>query len=309
MALILHLRTARELWWQSHLQKLLPDIECRLWREPGDHEDIEYAVVWHPPEGGLKQFRNLKCIVSVGAGVDHVLADSQLPDDVPVIRTTGTDLTLRMREYICLHVLRLHRGLDRQIDAQRDAHWQPDITPLAAMRRVGVMGLGKLGADAAGALAQLGFNVAGWARSAHRLDRVDCFHGQQQLPVFLSDLQILICLLPLTTQTDSLLNRDFFDKLPKGASIINAGRGEHLVDADLLDALDSGQLASATLDVFREEPLPADHPFWAHPQILVTPHVGSMIDPETGGHEIARNLRDFINGVPVADLIDRARGY
>jgi glyoxylate/hydroxypyruvate reductase A len=309
MALILHLRTAREQWWQSHLQTLLPDIECRLWREPGNPDDIEYAVVWRPPEGGLKQFRHLKCIVSVGAGVDHVLADSQLPPNVPIIRTTGSDLTQRMREYVCLHVLRLHRNLDQQMAAQRESRWQPDITPTASMRRVGVMGLGKLGSDAARALQQLGFDVAGYARSPRQLDGIDCYHGEDQLADFLSSVQILVCLLPLTAATDSLMNRDFFALLPKGASIINTGRGEHLVEHDLLAALDSGHLASATLDVFREEPLPAAHPFWTHPKILVTPHVGSMIDPETGGHEIARNLRDFIKGAPVADLIDRAQGY
>ncbi len=309
MALILHLRTARELWWQSHLQKLLPEIECRLWREPGNPDDIEYAVVWRPPEGGLQQFRNLKCIVSVGAGVDHVLADSQLPEGVPVIRTTGTDLTQRMREYVCLHVLRLHRGLDRQWQAQCAADWQPDITPLASQRRVGVMGLGKLGADAAASLASLGFDVAGWARSSHHIDRIDCFYGDAQLAQFLARTDILVCLLPLTAQTDSLMGREFFSLLPKGASIINAGRGEHLVEQDLLDALASDHLASATLDVFRTEPLPKEHPFWAHPKVLVTPHVGSMIDPETGGREIARNLLDFIANRPVADVIDRQRGY
>lgn len=309
MALILHLRSARKLWWQSHLQNLLPDIECRLWHEPGDPDDIEYAVVWRPPEGGLKRFRNLKCIVSVGAGVDHVLADRQLPDGVPIIRTTGPDLTLRMREYVCLHVLRLHRGLDRQIQAQGSATWQPDISPLASARRVGVMGLGKLGADAAAALSQLGFDVAGWARSRHQIDGVDCFAGDRELGQFLHSCEILVCLLPLTDQTESLLNRSLFEQLPKRASIINVGRGELLEEQDLLDSLASAQLASATLDVFRTEPLPADHPFWSHPDILVTPHIGSLIDPDTGGREIARNLTDFIAGRDVADLIDRGQGY
>lgn len=309
MALILHLRSARQQWWQSHLQALLPDIECRLWNDPGDPKAIEYAVVWRPPQGGLRQFPNLKCIVSVGAGVDHVLADALLPAGVPIIRTTGDDLTLRMREYVCLHVLRLHRGLDAQIDAQQQASWQQAINPVAYNRRIGIMGLGKLGQDAARALAQLGFSVSGWARGQHQLAGIRCFAGPDQLPQFLARADILVCLLPLTAQTDSILNRTLFNQLPSGASLINAGRGEHLVEQDLLDALDSGQLHSATLDVFRQEPLPATHQFWAHAQILVTPHVGSMIDPETGGREIARNLQAFINGEPVADLIDSDRGY
>jgi len=309
MALILHVRTAREQWWQAHLQSLLPEIECRLWSQPGNLNDIRYAVVWAPPAGGLRQFKNLQFIVSIGAGIDHVLADPQLPMDVPIIRTTGAQMTQRMREYVCLHVLRLHRGLDSQIRAQSSRQWHNVISPSADQRTVGVMGLGKLGAAAAATLVELGFRVRGWARSPHDQHGVYCFSGADGLADFLSQCEILVCMLPLTAETDSILNRQLFEWLPTGAHLINVGRGEHLHEDDLLAALATGQLGSATLDVFRQEPLPANHPFWVHPAITITPHIASMIDPETGGQEIARNLQNFVAGQPVADLVDARRGY
>ena len=308
MALVIYLKSARRDWWKSHLQSLLPDIQCLLWDEVTSPDAIEYAVVWKPPTGGLAQFRNLKCIVSVGAGIDHVLADTQLPKHVPIIRTTGSDLTQRMREYVCMHVLLQHRKYPETIAAQQRCEWKPGITPPATMRTVGVMGLGKLGNSVAASLHAIGFNVVGWARSQHAINNITCY-SEHQLGEFLAQSEVLVCLLPLTDATENILNRSLFNQLPANASIINVGRGEQLVEEDLIVALDSNQLSHATLDVFRIEPLPAEHPFWTHPKITVTPHIGSLIDPESGGKEIARNLKDFIDGKPVADLTDRHRGY
>ena len=291
------------------MQSLLPDLDCRLWDEPVDPADVHYAVVWKPPTGGLRRFENLRCIVSIGAGIDHVLADTQLPEAVPIIRTTGNDLTQRMREYICLHVLRFHRGLAAIEQAQREREWRNTVNPVAGHRRVGIMGLGKLGADAARALQQIGFSVAGWSRTEHEIDGVTTFAGRKGLPEFLRQTEILVCLLPLTPATHGILNASLFDQLPRGANLINVARGEHLVEPDLIAALNSGQLAGATLDVFAEEPLPESHPFWAHQSILVTPHVASMIDPESGGKEIANNLNCLIRGEPVPDLVDLQQGY
>ena len=291
------------------MQSLLPNLECRLWDEPVDAADVHYAVVWKPPTGGLKKFPNLRCIVSIGAGIDHVLADTELPRNVPIIRTTGDDLTQRMREYICLHVLRFHRNLHGLEQAQLEQRWQNEVNPTANNRRVGVMGLGKLGADAVRALHLIGFDVAGWSRTKRDLDGITTFAGNDALPEFLATTQILVCLLPLTPATNGILNAELFQLLPTGAQLINAARGEHLVEKDLIDALDSGQLAGATLDVFREEPLPASHPFWARSDILITPHVASLIDPESGGKEIADNLTRFINGQAVSDLVDLQQGY
>lgn len=291
------------------MQSLLPDIECRLWEEAGEADEIEIAVVWKPPAGGLKRFKNLRVIISIGAGIDHVLADPDLPRHVPIIRTTGDDLTLRMREYVLLHVLRLHRRLPEIEAAASDRQWRPSINPPASQRRVGLMGLGELGADCARALRDVGFAVRGWSRRPKTIDGVLCFAGDADLPAFLARTDILLCMLPLTPATQEILNADLFSKLPRDASIINVARGGHLVDDDLLAALDRGHLRAATLDVFREEPLSPHHPFWAHPKILVTPHVASLIDPVAGGKAIAANIRKFLAGEPLRDIVDPEQGY
>lgn len=309
MALIIRVGPSRAQWWLEHMQSLLPEIECRLWDNPGNRGEIEYAVVWRPPPGGLRTFPNLKCIVSMGAGIDHVLCDPYLPEGVPIIRTTGADLSQRMREYVALHVLRLHRRLPEIAAAQARREWLQLVTPPAPQRRVGVMGLGNLGGDCARTLSMIGFNVAGWSRRPKQIDGVSCYAGDEALSAFLDNTEILVCLLPLTPATERILNARLFDALADKAAIINAARGQHLHEQDLLDALARGKLSNAVLDVFDQEPLPPEHPFWDHPQILITPHVGSLIDPLAGGKAIADNLRRFIAGEPVADLVDLQQGY
>ena len=308
-ALILRVGPAREKWWLEHMQALLPEIECRPWSDPGNPDDIGIAVVWKPPAGGLKRFSNLRLIVSIGAGIDHVFADPELPRHVPIIRTTGEDLKLRMREYVVLHVLRLHRRLPEIEAAQATQDWLQLVTPPAKERRVGIMGLGDLGGDCARTLKDIGFDVAGWSRRRKDIDGIESFAGDDEFSAFLERSAILVCLLPLTPATKGILNARLFGRLPRGASIINAARGAHLVEEDLLQALDQGQIDSAALDVFKTEPLPASSPFWDHPKILVTPHVASLIDPVTGGKTIAANIRRFLAGEPVPDQVDLEQGY
>lgn len=309
MSLVLHVGGSRAGWWKETMQSLLPDIPVFLWDDDYDVEAIRYAVVWKPPAGGLKRFPNLECIVSIGAGIDHITVDPELPKHVPIIRTTGDQLTVRMREYVLLHVLRLHRRLPEIEAGQSLREWRQIVVPPATERTVGVMGLGKLGADCAFALARVGFDVAGWARSQKQIDGVTCFAGEAGFEAFLQRTEILVNLLPLTPATEGILDRKLFAALPKGAKVINAARGEHLVEEDLLAALESGQIGGATLDVFHTEPLPPDHPFWDHPKVLVTPHVASMIDPLAGGRLIAANIEAFRAGEPVADMVDAERGY
>ena len=309
MTVVVRLGNARAEWWRDALEKLLPGVEVRLWDQPGDKADIEYAVVWKPPPGGLKTFPNLKCIVSMGAGIDHLLADPELPRDLPVIRTVGPDLRQRMREYLALHVLRFHRRLPDIQAAQQRKDWDQIITPPAPQRTVGVMGLGNMGAETAHTLAALGFSVRGWSRRPKRLHGIECFHGEEQFETFLARCEILICLLPLTPATEGILNHRLFAKLPEGACLINVGRGAHLVEKDLIPALDSGQLGGATLDVLNVEPPAEDHPFWTHPKILLTPHIASLIDPESGAKVIAENLKRFMAGQPVPDMVDLKQGY
>lgn len=309
-ALVIYVENARAGWWREHMQTLLPELECRLGDAENAQEkkdDVEYAVVWKPPPGWLKTFPKLRCIVSIGAGVDHVLADPELPA-VPLIRTTGDDLGQRMREYVLLTVLYFHRRFGEIVAARERREWLQLINPPAPRRRVGVMGLGRLGADCARALAAVGFDVVGWSRRPKTIDGVRCFAGDA-LDEFLDGTEILVCLLPLTPATERILNGALFARLADGAYVINVGRGRHLHETELVAALDAGKLAGAALDVFDVEPLPDGHPFWERDDILVTPHVGSLIDPEAGGRLIAANLRRFIAGEAVDDLTDPVQGY
>lgn len=309
MKIIVKVGGKRARWWREHLSDLLPEAEVYLAGDPVDRDSIDYAVVWRPEPGWLKTFPNLQCIVSIGAGIDHVLSDPELPAHLPIIRTTGSDLSVRMREYVTLHVLRIHRRLPEIAAAQNAREWRQIIEPPAHERRVGVMGLGNLGADCARTLASIGFDVAGWSKSPKSIDGVDCFAGEDGYGRFLDGIEILVCMLPLTPETEGILNAALFARLPEGASVINVARGRHLVEADLLAALRTGRIKMATLDVFHEEPLSDGHPFWDHPDILVTPHIASLIDPVAGGRRIAENLKKFAAGEPSADLVPAGKGY
>jgi glyoxylate/hydroxypyruvate reductase A len=296
-------------WWCQMLRDLMPDWNIYPIDQVPDPDAVTYSVLWRPATGSMKPFRNLKAIVSLGAGIDHVLADEQLPTHVPIIRTVGTDLTQRMKEYVALHVLRHHRELPAIQANQARQLWEQIVVPPAPQRRVGVMGLGNLGGVAADLLKQIGFEVRGWSRSPKDLPGIQCFSGSEGFGAFLEGTEILVCLLPLTESTRGILNADTFNRLKRGASIVNAARGPHLVDSDLLDALNSGQISSATLDVFHVEPLPKTHPFWTNPKITVTPHVASLIDAPTGSKIVAKNIRAFQETGTVADLADAKRGY
>lgn len=295
--------------WCRMLQSLLPEWHVAPIDQIADPTTILYAIVWQPRSGSLKPLVNLKAILSIGAGIDHVLADKQRPPNIPIIRTISPELTQRMREYVALHVLRYHRAQPRFEAAQQRQQWLRYPLPIAAKRRVGIMGLGNFGAAAAQTLIDLGFQVAGWARAPKNLNGVISYAGNEALPAFLAKTEILVCLLPLTPETAGILNATLFRQLPRGAALINAARGGHLIEADLLDALEQGALDAATLDVFNTEPLPPDHPFWLHPNITITPHIGSIVDAPTGAVIMADNIRAFERGNPIPMLTDLSRGY
>lgn len=295
--------------WVGRLRALLPDWSINALEDEPDPESVRYAVVWRPRTGDMARFPNLKAIVSIGAGIDHVLADTELPKHVPIIRTVGTDLTQFMREYVALHVLRHHRNRPYQSAAQARAEWDMIEVPPATQRRVGVMGLGNLGTAAAQTLSGLGFQTVGWARSPREAEGITCYAGNEAFGAFLEGTEILVNLLPLTEATKGILNAETFNMLPKGACIINAARGPHLAETDLLAALESGQISQATLDVFNTEPLPSNHPFWNHSAITVTPHIASRIDSGTGSQIIAANLETFEKTGTVDDVADAMRGY
>ncbi len=309
MALIFYSESDRFDAWRDALRAAVPDLEVRPWDAPGDPADIEFALVWLPPHGALRQFPNLRAILNLGAGVDALLKDPALPEGVPVVRMVDDDLATCMAEYVLLHVLCYHRD-QPTLDAQQRAHeWRMIASPAAMHRRVGILGLGAMGGEAARLLVGAGFDVAGWSRRPKDLPGVQSFHGEDGRAAFLARSEILVCLLPLTPETDGILDRDLFHALPKGAYLINAGRGGHQVEDDVLAALDAGQLAGATLDVFREEPLPATSAFWDHPKVTVTPHNASITNPHSAVRHVCESIRRVRAGEPLRNVVDPDLGY
>jgi glyoxylate/hydroxypyruvate reductase len=295
--------------WLSELRKHVPSLVMRVFPEIGDPAEIDAALVWKPQPRLLASLPNLKLIVSLGAGVDSLLSDPTLPRHVPIARLVDPYMTEAMSEYVLTQVLRLHRQDFLYQAQQRERVWRELRQPNAAERRVGVLGLGELGSDAARKLAVMGFNVAGWSRSERRLPGMETYHGPDGLLALARRSDILVCLLPLTPETQGILNARLFAALPKGACIVNAARGAHLVEEDLAAALESGQLAAAVLDVFRQEPLPPEHPFWSHPRIVVTPHAAASTHAPTAAAGVGENLRRLAEGRPLINLVDPARGY
>ena len=295
--------------WRSQLTRLTHELDVRVWPEIGDPTEIDYALVWRPETGFLASLPSLKLILSLGAGVDHLLGDPQLPRHIPIVRLVDPHMTDAMSEYVILQVLRLHRR-DLDYRAQQEAGiWRELDQQNAAEQRVGILGLGELGQDAAKKLKALGFDVAGWSRSEKNLGGIASYAGAAGFAPLLSRSEILICLLPLTTETEGILNASTLALLPRGAALVNAARGAHLVEEDLLAALASGQVSAAVLDVFRQEPLPADHPFWRHPRVILTPHVSAFTNPTTAAPIILDNIRRFEDGRPLLNRVDLARGY
>ena len=295
--------------WNDVFFEAMPEMPVRDWAAPGDMADIEYAFVWAPEPGALRKFPNLKCIFSIGAGVDHLLKDPDLPDGVPIVRMVEPELTQGMSEYVTMHVLRYHREVPALEQQQRDKVWHELIAPTAPSRKVGLLGFGVLGQDAARVLRVLKFDLASWSRTPKRVAGVQSFYGADGLGPFLARTEILVCLLPLTAKTQGILNRDLLAKLPRGACLINAGRGGHQVEEDILAALDSGQLAGATLDVFLTEPLPSGSPFWTHPKVTLTPHIASVTQQVSAIEQVVANIRRIQAGKTPLNTVDRELGY
>lgn len=295
--------------WVMEFGRAMPEVEIRIWPEIGEASDITHAFVWHPPAGLFPQLRALRMVFSLGAGVDRLLRHDDLPAEIPLIRMVDPALDADMTIFVTMQVLRYHRRMPEIERNQRARIWQEIDAPVAADRGIGILGHGQLGALAADRLKGFGFDVSVWSRSPRVAPGLRCFAGREQLPAFLARSEILVCLLPLTPETLGILNAETFAQLPPGACLINVGRGGHLVEADLLRALESGQIAEATLDVFSEEPLSAGHPFWDHPRITVTPHIAALTQPRTAVAMIAENIRRTKDGQAPLHQVDRSRGY
>ncbi|MDB9518122.1 glyoxylate/hydroxypyruvate reductase A [Roseofilum reptotaenium CS-1145] len=293
----------------AQLKKRNPDIDWRVWPECGKLEDIEIVLAWYPPPGVMQQFSNLKLIISLGAGVYHILRDPNLQAQVPIVRLIDDRLTLQMAQYVTLAVLLFQQRFFEYQKIQKLRLWESLPVAEARCFTVGILGLGVFGSTVAKKLAAIGFPVRGWSRNPKQIEGVECFYGYEQFELFLSQCQAIVCVLPVTSETKEILSNETFSALPQGAYLINVGRGQHLVEADLLNALDSGQIAGACLDVFNTEPLPHDHPFWSHPRIMVTPHIAAEGQPDNFADLILETLFLYKTGQPLKYLVDRNQGY
>ena len=292
--------------WIPGLQAALPDASVTLW-EPGAPQ-ADFAVVWKPPQQLLDEQAGLKAIFNTGAGVDALMKLS-LPAGVPVIRLDDAGMSVQMAEYVCHAVIRHFREFDGYESDMAMGKWSFRKPRSRVDYPVGVLGLGVLGERVAKSVAQFDFPVNGWSRSPKAVPGIQGFVGEAQLDAFLAASRIVVCLLPLTVDTENILNAERLAKIRPGGYVINVARGAHVVDADLLAALDGGHLAGATLDVFRVEPLPQGHAFWNHPKITVTPHTSARTLRSESIAQIARKIAALQVGEPVAGRVDAARGY
>ncbi len=294
--------------WRDAIVALMPDLEVRLWPEVGDPADIQYLLIGSFDLAELPSLPNLRLILTMVAGFEHLIYHPDCPP-VPFVRTGPPDGDPAMTEYVILHVLRHHRHMPNYLAQQARKEWQSIAQKQPHQQRVGFLGLGNMATPPARVLAGLGFDVAAWVRKPRSDDVIAIFTGEDALPAFLARTDILVCLLPLTEQTRGILNAETFAALPQGAAVINLGRGDHLVDVDLIAALDSGHLAGATLDATSPEPLPPESPLWSHPRVTIMPHVARRVRGETSAPQIVENIRRVRAGEPLLWQVDRDAGY
>lgn len=291
------------------LDALQPGLDVRIYPDLGDYNDIDFALAWRHPFGIFRQLPNLRCIASLGAGVDHLFADPQLPENIPIVRIVDPAMSTEITQYVVAATLYRLKRFDHWMECQRQKLWGRVMPFNFLDKTVGIMGMGFLGKHTALMLHSLGINVIGWSQSPKILTEIPHFTGNAEFKHFLPRSDVLVCMLPLTTVTKNILNASNFAHLPQGAYIINLGRGEHLVETDLLNALESGQLSGACLDVFREEPLPSTHPLWVHPHIRITPHIASVTNPATALPQILENYRRIKAGESLLNWVDPKKGY
>lgn len=308
MALLYYADPVRGRAWQAIFAAEAPDIDFRIWPDAGDLREVTSLATWLPSANIFAQLPNLEVLFSIGAGIDQFDA-SAIPDGVTIVRMIEPGIAEGMVEYVTFASLALHRHMLDYRAAQLAQRWSPITLVPASRRRIGIMGLGNLGKRVIGQLRPFGFPISAWSRSQHEIPGVATFHGDAELRPFLRDCDILICLLPLTAETRGILNSETLNHLPRGSGLINVGRGPHLLEQDLLEALDAGQLNGAVLDVCEQEPLPEGHPFWHHPRILLTPHVASMTRTDSAAQALIANVRHHRSGEAMDGQVDRTKGY
>jgi len=310
MAVLLSTKAHTMADWKAALLALDPSLDVRLFPDVGAAEEIEAAVVWTAHDMmELRRYPNLRVIVSMGAGVDHLFRPPGPPPGVPVARLVDTRLTQGMTEWVLLNVLRFHRQDPEYRDLQARKVWEELPAPETSARRIGILGLGELGGDAARALIALGFPVMGWSRRPKAVPGIETFHGDDGLLAMAAKSDMLICLLPLTPETRGVIDARLLGAMKPGGYLLNSARGGHQVAADVLAALDSGHLAGAALDVFEPEPLPQDSPFWTHPRVILTPHAASITIPSSAAPQVVENIHRARAGQPLINLVDFSAGY
>lgn len=294
--------------WRQAFSETVLELEFRQWPDVGDPRDVEYLIAWKPMPQQMEQFPNLKVLYSAGAGVDQFDL-SQLPERVSLVRLVDSSMAEIMAEYVLFAVLALHRDILTYQISQRERCWAPLPIIPATERRVGIMGVGSLGRIALHRLEPLGFQLSAWNRSLREVPGGRCYVGDEQLSEFLGQCDILVNLLPLTPETTGILNSSTLSQLPHGAGLVNVARGAHVVEEDLLKALDSGKIGGAVLDVLNHEPPSDEHPFWRHQRVLLTPHIASNVQVKGAVAAIARNLYRERKGLPLLNTVDRSKGY
>ncbi|WP_332837290.1 2-hydroxyacid dehydrogenase [Neoroseomonas rubea] len=297
--------------WRAHFAEFAPGLDLRWWDDATlDPATVDFALVWDPEPGRLARLPRLRAIFGSGAGVDLIAADPGLPRHVPLVRCVPPEATQRMGEFVCWAVLSLSRDARRMAIAQARSTWDYFEAPFAASERtVGIMGLGAMGQRAAAMLRGLGVPVIGWSRTPKALPDIETFAGAEGRDAFLARSEVLVCLLPATPETKGIIAAPLLERLPRGAGLVQVGRGAQQVLPDILAALDDGQLSGAVLDVFEPEPLPPDSPAWTHPKAIVTPHVGSLPSRRERARYVADCIARVIRGEALPNVYDPARGY
>lgn len=295
--------------WQQALQDKLPNVPIEIVEQSTAAKNAEFLVCWKPKKGQLKAFPKLKVIQSLGAGVDHIFDTNSIPNSIKVARIVDPNLSVDMWEYTLAATMNYLKDFPVYARQQRAKNWQQHPYKTIPTTIIGIMGLGKIGGYVAKQFSKLGFQVRGWSNSLKNMADIQSYAGQIGLPAFLTETDILINILPLTTQTKNILNHKLLSQLPKGAYLINVGRGGHLVEAELLPLIDNGHLAGATLDVFQEEPLPHSHPFWTHPKIVATPHIASLTNIKSAVNQIVENYHRMIKGERLLNEVSSEKGY
>lgn len=293
--------------WITIFNILIPDWEIQSLENIENKDLIDTALVWNHPKGVLKKFKNLTLVCSLGAGVDHLLSDTNIPKGIKITRIVDPLLSFSMSNYIVLAVLQYHRKLDNYIDNQKNKIWDHDLDPEINIS-IGILGLGTLGGDAANKLNNLGFNVSGYSLSSKKLDGIKCYNGDQLIP-FLDDVNVLVCTVPYTSKTHGLLSSKLFNKLKNPTYLINVSRGKVQSEKDIVKAIDKGILTGAFLDVFEQEPIPKSSPLWANKKIKITPHIASVTNAEAGAKQIINNYYANLEGRTLINEVDLKKGY